>query len=157
VRTGDRFAVGDVSVRVLHPPQPDWERVKVRNDDSVALWVRYRDVGILLPGDAGTDVEGAWVSQIAAQPLVVLRAGHHGSRSSTGARLVRHIRPRLLVTSSGRSNRFGHPPGDVIRRAAQAGADIWRTDVDGAVQVATNGHVLVVRSASGRVNVVTGR
>ncbi len=157
VRTGDRFADGEVSVRVLHPPRPDWERVRVRNDDSVVLWVRYGDVGILLPGDAGVDVEEAWVPQIAARPLVVLRAGHHGSRSSTGSRLVHHIRPDLVVTSSGRGNRFGHPHREVLQRATRLGAGVWRTDVDGAVQVATNGHVLVVRSASGRVDVVTGR
>lgn len=156
VRTGDHFADGRVSVRVLHPPAPDWERVKVRNDDSVVLWVRYGDVGILLPGDAGTDVEGTWVPQVAAQPLVVLRAGHHGSRTSSGARLQHHLQPDVVVTSSGRGNRFGHPHPDVIRRATGLGADIWRTDVDGAVQVATNGHVLVVRSASGRVDVIAG-
>lgn len=157
VRTGDRFVDGDVSIRVLHPPRPDWERVKVRNDDSVVLWVRYGAVGILLPGDAGVDVEEAWVPQIAARPLVVLRAGHHGSRSSTGSRLVHHLMPDVVVSSSGRGNRFGHPHPEVLQRATRLGADVWRTDLDGAVQLATNGHVLVMRSASGRVDVMTGR
>ena len=103
------------------------------------------------------DVEGEWLAQAAPPGLTVLRAGHHGSRTSTGALLQAHLRPDLLVTSSGRGNRFGHPHREVVERATRFGAQVWRTDIDGAVQVATNGHVLVVRSAAGRLEVLTGR
>lgn len=155
VRSRERLVEGPVSVHVLHPPEPDWQRLQVRNDDSVALWLRYGNVGVLLPGDAGLDVEDAWTAQVSAAPIVALRAGHHGSRSSSGGRLLQHFRPAVLVASAGRGNRFGHPHEDVLRRARLAGATIWRTDIDGAVQMATNGRVLVVRSATGRVSVVT--
>ena len=55
VTAGDRFDLGGVSIVVVHPPTPDWERVKVRNDDSVVLDVRYGNVGVLLPGDIGRE------------------------------------------------------------------------------------------------------
>lgn len=157
VRARERFVEGPVSVHVLHPPEPDWQRVHVRNDDSVALWLRYGDVGMLLPGDAGLDVEGAWTAQVSAAPIVAMRAGHHGSRSSSGARLLEYFKPAVLIASAGRGNRFGHPHEDVLRRARLSGATIWRTDIDGAVQLATNGRVLVVRSATGCTSLVTGR
>lgn len=157
VRAGERFAEGQVAVRVLHPPEPDWQRVRVRNDDSVALWLRYGDVGVLLPGDAGLEVEEAWTRQVSAAPVVALRAGHHGSRSSSGGRLLEHFRPAVVIASAGRGNRFGHPHEEVLRRARQAGAAIWRTDIHGAVQLATNGRVMVLRTAAGCTALVTGQ
>ena len=64
---------------MLHPDPPDWERRRVRNDDSVVLWVRYGDVGIWLPGDVGHAVEARLAPRIAAAPITVLRVAHHGS------------------------------------------------------------------------------
>lgn len=149
VRTGHGFADDGVHMRVLHPPEPDWTRVKVRNDDSIGLWVRFGDVGVLLPGDAGAGVEDGWRSQITPAPVTVVRAGHHGSRSSTGRRLLDYLRPALVVVSAGRGNRFGHPHPEVLARAEAVGARVLRTDEAGAVQLATNGQMLVVRTANG--------
>ncbi len=49
--------IGGVTVDVLHPPAPEWERQKVRNDDSIVLRLRYGDVELLLTGDAGAEFE----------------------------------------------------------------------------------------------------
>src|SRR5439155_3929126 len=43
VRAGDRAIVDGVDVVVRHPPPPDWERQRVRNDDSIVLELRWRD------------------------------------------------------------------------------------------------------------------
>ena len=40
-----------------HPPLPDWERQKVRNDDSLVIELRYGQVSMLLTGDIGREVE----------------------------------------------------------------------------------------------------
>ena len=56
---GDRIRLGDVEVETLHPPLPEWERQRVRNDDSIVLAIRYRDVQIVLPGDIGREGESA--------------------------------------------------------------------------------------------------
>ena len=50
-----------VTISVLHPPLPDWERQRVRNEDSVVLDVRIGDVSIVLPGDIGAEGERAIV------------------------------------------------------------------------------------------------
>ena len=52
-------AFGDVEVRVLHPPPPDWERQRVRNDDSIVLEIGVGMVSIVLPGDIGKEGERA--------------------------------------------------------------------------------------------------
>ncbi len=106
---GESFADGPVHVSVLHPERPDWERRRVRNDDSVVLWVRFGDVGVLLPGDIGQAVEARVASRIAAAPLTVVRLAHHGSASSTSHALLDALRPALAIGSMARGNRFGHP------------------------------------------------
>ena len=40
-----------------HPAPADWERQHVRNDDSIVLELRWRDVSVLLTGDIGKAVE----------------------------------------------------------------------------------------------------
>ncbi len=55
----DRMRVGDVTIEVLNPPLPDWERQRVRNDDSLVLRLRYGDVDMLLTGDVGAETERA--------------------------------------------------------------------------------------------------
>src|SRR3954470_3738891 len=62
-RAGDTTAVGSLTVRVLNPPPPDWERQKVRNDDSVVLELRIGRVALLLPGDITSAVEPAVIAR----------------------------------------------------------------------------------------------
>ena len=82
------------TIEVLHPPLPDWERQRVRNDDSVVLRLRYGDVELLLTGDAGAEFERASLARgRSAAPLRVLKVAHHGSRTSSSASFVERYRP----------------------------------------------------------------
>ena len=47
-------------------------------------------------------------------------------------------------------NLFGHPASDVLDRLRLAGAEVFRTDRDGAVIVETDGRVVRVRAYGGR-------
>ena len=58
VAAGRQARVGGVDVRVLHPPAPDWERRRPRNDDSVVLELRLGAVSLILPGDVGPGRRG---------------------------------------------------------------------------------------------------
>ena len=64
---------------------------------------------------------------------------------------VRSVTPRLAVVSVGRANHFGHPAPDVVQRYRDCGAEIFRTDQDGAVVIDTDGYSVNVRSFMGRV------
>ncbi len=57
VQAGDRLRIADVEIVALHPPPPEWERQRVRNDDSIVLAVRMGQVSVILPGDIGREGE----------------------------------------------------------------------------------------------------
>jgi beta-lactamase superfamily II metal-dependent hydrolase len=82
--------------------------------------------------------------------ITVLKAGHHGSRFSTGEELLQSATPRCALISCGAGNNFGHPNLDVIRRLTHAGATIYRTDQQGAVHVVTDGETVSVETCEAR-------
>jgi competence protein ComEC len=141
--------VGEVVLEVLHPPPPDWERQKVRNDDSLVLRLVYGGVEFLLTGDAGAEFERKSDERETAL-LRVLKVAHHGSRTSSSAGFVKSYRPDIALISAGRGNLFGHPAPEVVGRLSAAGAEIFRTDQDAAVIVDTDGRRVSVRTQTGR-------
>ena len=134
--------LGDVQLRVLHPPPPDWERRRVRNDDSVVLEVVYGDVAMLLTGDISADIERAILPQLSLSRIRVLKAAHHGSRTSSSSALLEGWRPQIAAISCGRGNRFGHPTAEVLQRLESIGATVLRTDRDGQIRIETDGRSL---------------
>lgn len=59
--------------------------------------------------------------------------GHHGSSNATTAELVASSQPKFAVISVGEGNPFGLPRPEVLSRLEEAGTQVYRTDVDGAV------------------------
>lgn len=139
LRPGDVERAGGVAIRVLHPPPPDWERQRVRNEDSVVIELRFHDVSILLPGDIGSETERALLPRLALGSTVILKAAHHGSATSSSEAWLEATRPRAVIVSAGRNNRFGHPAPVVVERLARRGVEMFTTAHDGAVFVETDG------------------
>lgn len=147
--TGTDLAIGGAVVRVLHPPEPDWIRRAPRNDDSIVLEIRLRDVAIVLPGDAGAAVEPLLAGALGPARLRALEAGHHGSRTSSSAAFLDAVNPAVVVASAGRANRYGHPHPSVVARVEARGVPFYRTDRNGAVAIDTDGRWLRVAACDG--------
>jgi competence protein ComEC len=150
LQRGDVLELGGVEVRVLHPPPPDWERQRVRNDDSLVIRIRYGDLELLLTGDIGRAVETQLGGERSdRRTLRVLKVAHHGSRTSTSAAFMQDAPPHVALISAGRGNLFGHPAPDVLARLAGAGAVIFRTDRDGAIRLETDGRDVRIETITG--------
>jgi len=149
VYAGSRAMVDDVEVIAHHPQPADWERQKVRNDDSLVLELRWRDVSVVLTGDVGRAVEREIAPTIAPARLRVVKIPHHGSLTSSAREFVEALLPQIAVVSAGRGNHFGHPVPEVLERYRSAGAAIFRTDRDGEVRVDTDGRSLFVATFTG--------
>ena len=150
VYAADHVAIDGVDVVVHHPRRADWERQKVRNDDSIVLELRWRNVSVVLAGDAGVAAEREMAPSFVPARLRVVKIGHHGSLTSSGADFVRALKPSVAIVSAGRSNHFGHPVPEVLERYRSAGAEVFRTDRDGAVTVESDGYSLDVRTFAPR-------
>jgi competence protein ComEC len=154
LQRGDGAEIGGVDVRVLHPPPPDWERQRVRNNDSLVFELRFGRVSVLLTGDIGREVEEGLLATLDLLPTVILKVPHHGSLTSSSPRFLQATQPRIALIGVGRGNVYGHPAPLVLGRLYDAGAEVFRTDLDGQVDVMTDGEEVQVRTWSGR-NVFT--
>ncbi len=135
-RAGDRVSADGVTLDVLHPGGAAASAASDEaNDQSVVLLLRYGEFTALLPGDAPAAVEDALLAAGRIPPLDLLKAGHHGSRTSTSWRLLEFAQPELSVVSAGARNRYGHPHAEVVDRIRRAGSDLARTDLQGVVRV----------------------
>jgi len=150
LQPADRASFGDVALVVHHPPHPEWERQRVRNDDSAVLEIRYGGVSFVFTGDIGRDVERTIAPTFPRAPIRILKVPHHGSATSSSQLFLDALRPDIAVISAGRGNPFGHPVPSVLERYRNIGAAIYRTDQDGAVTVETDGNTLRVRTFRGR-------
>jgi len=73
-----------------------------------------------------------------------LKVGHHGSAYGTADAFLAEVRPRYAIISVGRHNLFGHPAPSTIERLERFGAQIYRTDQNGAIVVTTDGRSVQV-------------
>ena len=150
LQQGDRLHVAGVEIRIHHPPPPDWERQKVRNDDSLVIELRYGQVSMLLTGDIGREVEQALMPALDLLPIVVLKSPHHGSGTSSSKEFVEAIKPKVVVISCGRGNSYGHPLPYVLDRYRAVNAKIFRTDQEGQIELITDGQSLSATTFTGR-------
>lgn len=149
LRRGDAVEIGGAAIDVLHPPPPDWERQRVRNDDSLVLEIRFNDLAIVLAGDIGRAVEHELLSRLTHRPLTILKVPHHGSATSSSEAFLAALRPAFALVGVGRGNIYGHPVQAVMERYARIGARVLRTDLDGEIDISSDGYAIEVASFAG--------
>jgi len=136
---GDDFAFGGTTVSVLFTPRDSPVGSKPENNDSLVLRVSYGESSVLLEGDAERQVERR-IAALHHPSATLLKVGHHGSANATTPELIASTKPQFAVISVGSGNSFGLPRAEVLGRLADAGARVYRTDLDGAVTFYLDGH-----------------
>ncbi|NLL19109.1 MAG: MBL fold metallo-hydrolase, partial [Clostridia bacterium] len=121
-----------VKISVLNPPGTLPADL---NNQSIVLRLTYGTISLLLTGDAERPVEQG-LSNAQAQ---ILKAGHHGSSTSTTPEFLKAVNPEIAIISCGKDNSYGHPHQEVLDRLMKANIKIYRTDVSGDIIVKTNG------------------
>lgn len=106
----------------------------VDNNKSCVLLITWNGQTVLLPGDIEARVENQLLRDgKIPDALTVLVAAHHGSRSSSSPRLVRHTTPDYVVYSAGFRSQHGHPHPEVRRRFQDVGSVEFTTASSGAI------------------------
>jgi len=135
LQRGDTLASAE-AILVVENPDPS-QAGGEDNERSLVLRLETRGLTLLIAGDAPSSVLARCARPAAA--TVMLSAGHHGSAGSTPAELLQCLRPRTVLVSAGRENRFGHPSPAVLDRIARAGAAARRTDLEGTILIERRG------------------
>jgi len=143
--------VDGVDIHLLHPPADSRPRLrdatdKELNNSSLVLRLTYRNVSFLFPGDIERAVEYRLAKQGLLEPVDVLLAPHHGSRTSSSMEFLQKLKPRIAVFSVGSDNPFRLPSTQVIKRYRSLGMTIYRTDQHGAITISTDGDKLEVKT-----------
>ena len=136
----------DVELAVLNPPLD--RMFGESNNDSVAMRLTYGSVSVLLAADMEADAERRLLNDGALQRSAVLKAGHHGSATSTTQAFLKAVEPSIAVISAGLENPYGHPAPEVLRRleAAVGDGNVYRTDRHGTVELVSDGATIQVRT-----------
>jgi beta-lactamase superfamily II metal-dependent hydrolase len=119
-----------------------------RNDRSLVLRVCLEKSCLLLTGDLEQRGEQGLLTFGDEITSRVLKVGHHGSRTSTGAEFLQAVNPQLALISAGKDNRFGMPHKEVLARLEQAGIKWFSTERDGQVVIRTDGKEFVTERAA---------
>ena len=151
VHPGDSVSIDGVVVRFLAPDSVWTAGLTDPNLASTIAVVRYGRVRFLLTGDAEAPEE-AWLLAHESDALRadVLKVGHHGSSTSSTARFLDAVQPRVAVVSVGVGNSYGHPDKSVMQSLLDRGVLVLRTDLLGNVVLRTDGRELEVAANGGR-------
>lgn len=114
------------------------------NDGCVVARLVYGKTSFMLNCDAPQGVENYLVQLDGADLRSdVLKAGHHGSRTSSSPLFVGFVNPQFGVFSRGCNNRYGHPHKETIATFARFGIPVSDTCTDGTITFVSDGKLLV--------------
>ena len=148
VTRGFKRRIAGVLLEVLHPGPEAPLSGAAANDQSLVLRVSYGRTAFILAADIGRAAEDQIIGSGLPLRGGVLKAGHHGSDSSSSPEFLNRVSPRLAIISIGRGNAFGLPREETLKRFRAAGAVVFRTDNEGAVEVTSDGRSYAVRTAA---------
>lgn len=129
---GDKFNLGNASCEIMAVRNDEPENI---NEESIVLELTYGTQKFLFMGDAEETNEKlrSW------NDVDVLKVGHHGSNTSSSEEFLKQVLPEIAVISVGEGNSYGLPKENIIKRFEKIGSTIYRTDIDGTIQIVCDG------------------
>ncbi|TYS44336.1 ComEC/Rec2 family competence protein [Bacillus infantis] len=129
--SGSGWQAGSSSFQIISPIQG--REYGSKNDGSLVIMAKAGGLRWLFTGDLEEEGESWIIQKYPHLKADILKAGHHGSNSSSSSQFLRHIAPKAAVISAGRNNRYGHPHQEVLSRLSSEKIKILRTDLHGAI------------------------
>lgn len=105
------------------------------NERSIVAKLIYGENEILLTGDSEAPDEEKILASGANISADILKAGHHGSNTSTTEAFLRAASPKYGIISVGAGNSFHHPHPSTLKKLREAGVKILRTDLNGRIEM----------------------
>lgn len=136
-RAGMKRTFEDGTVlEILSPDSPSEDDL---NNASIVARLTYGKVSFLFTGDAEIPSENAMLDAMSPLRSTILKAGHHGSSTSTVDAFLEAVSPEAVVIMCGADNSYGHPHREVLEKLEDADIKVFRTDIHGTIIVSTDG------------------
>lgn len=161
LKAGDTLTVDGATLKILNP-----STTYDTNNDSLVFRLSYGNFSMLFTGDIGFLAEAELLSGGGNLHSTVLKAAHHGSKTSGALNFLQAVMPEAVVISAGAGNRFGHPSAQAVSVFKRFTDKIYCTAYQGTLTIETDGQTwqltpsresdwLLAIPAAGEVTTVT--
>lgn len=126
------------------------------NANSVVVRATFGGTCFLFTGDAEAETEERMLAN-KVEPCDVLKAAHHGSGYASAPAFLAAVAPQVVLISVGEGNSYGHPDPSALARYADAKAKVYRTDLQGALHLESDGTTVQMTPDRGEGFRIKGR
>lgn len=135
---GDSITLGEVEILGYYPAGT--AKLEAANDHSIGMLLHAPDFQMLFTGDMDETCEqqmlaALWEANAGYPKIDVLKAGHHGSHTSSSEALLAALRPDYAILSYGVGNDYGHPHAETRERLERYGVEMLETGVMGEIRL----------------------
>lgn len=135
---GDSITLGEVKILGYYPAGT--AKLEAANDHSIGMLLHAPDFQMLFTGDMDEACEqqmlaALWEANAGYPKIDVLKAGHHGSHTSSSEALLAALRPDYAILSYGVGNDYGHPHAETRERLERYGVQTLETGVMGEIRL----------------------
>ena len=135
------WKVDDFSFTYLWPVETTYEG----NNDSLVLLISNGAFQALFTGDLEKEGEKGLLRLYSnLQDIQLLKAGHHGSKTSSNELFIKRLNPKLTIFTAGENNRYGHPHKEVVERFQKLNLNILTTGEVGTIEVSVKNNRIKV-------------
>lgn len=139
--SGRDFRLGNIIFDNLFPFEPIQGReFSNLNNSSIVFRLIYGSQKFYFSGDLELEGEHKLIKRNLDLSADFLKIGHHGSRTSTSMELLERVSPHIAAISCGVDNSFKHPHVETIEKLQERNILIFRTDLDGRIEIISDGY-----------------
>lgn len=143
---GSSIKLSDMNITVLGPVKDNYTDT---NDYSIVLKIGYKNNSFIFTGDSESTAENDILETNLNLKSDVLKAGHHGSSTSTSDQFLAKVKPTYAVISLGENNSYGHPHIETLKKFKDNNIIIYRTDRNGTVVATSDGEKITFEVEKG--------
>lgn len=136
-KKGDIFEVGTATCEIMTDSILEKDNL---NLSSIIIRMTFGNNSFLFMGDSETENENTrnWPK------TQVLKVGHHGSKTSSSKKFIEQVSPEYAIVMVGKDNTYNLPKNEILERIKKVGAQIYRTDENGTIEIIANGNELTI-------------
>lgn len=123
--------IDDINMKLYAPP---FSFSSDENESCICALVSIGDDSMLVTADSPREYEERLCAMHDFTGTDVLIVGHHGSKYAASETLLNELGPVTSVISVG-VNRYSHPSDETIKKLLEHGCTVYRTDINGSVEL----------------------